>query len=86
MSWLCSIATDKELTKKQEDIEKREDQPNTVEDNTSDEEDSSSQKSDNSYFSEDSKTDDHIDPKANENNLQVSKYGGKRTYLPNILL
>ena len=54
---------------------------NSEEENTSDEEDSSSQNShkhDDPHISEDSET--------NENGQQISKYKGKITHLPNILL
>ena len=54
---------------------------NSEEENTSDE-DSSSQKSEDPHISEDGETNDYIDPKTNENGLQVSNYEGKSTHLP----
>ena len=54
---------------------------NSEEENTSDE-DSSSQKSEDPLISEDGETNDYIDPKTNENSLQVSNYEGKSIHLP----
>ena len=78
------MSTDKALVKIKEEIEKSEDQPNNEVDNTSDEEDDSSQKREDPHISEDSKTDDYIDPKTYENDLPFSNYEGK--HLPNFLV
>ena len=52
------------------------------EENTSDQEDSSSQKIEDPCISENGETNVYIDPKTNENGLQISNYEGKCIYLP----